>query len=102
LFDYDIQNIIEKDINITGNTFLYGTDTDVSAVLPSVNPDEFFAKKLLSIAYRQGRYWIYHSKDFTMSESLQSPSDQPWISLKHLNPNSFPNRYHIKYGFRLK
>jgi hypothetical protein len=87
---------------MVGNNFVYGTDTDVTAKLPSVSPDEIFSQKLLSIAYRQGRYWVYQSKDFTVSESLRCPSDQPWISLKHLNPISIINRYHSKYGYKLK
>jgi hypothetical protein len=61
-----------------------------------------FQNKLLSIAYKDGRYWIYHSKDFSTIESLKLPSDQPWISLKHMNPVSFGQRYHPKYGYKLK
>ncbi len=57
---------------------------------------------LLSIAYKQGRYWIYNYKDFSTKESLKQPSDQPWISLKHLNAVSHGGRYDPEYGYKLK
>ena len=102
LFDYDHRHSSQTEIDITGNVFLHGNGANVLALLPSVVPEDIFMRKLLSIAYKEGRYWIYHSKDFTSKEAIRAPSEQPWISLKHLNSVSFGSRFHPKYGYKLK
>lgn len=77
-------------------------NSKISAILPSVRPDDPNARKLLSVAYKEGRYWIYHARDFSSNESLKLPADQPWISLKHLNHASFKGRFNPKYGYKIK
>ena len=102
LFDYDLKEVFEKKMDVKGNLFIYGTYVNIHALLPSVVFDEHDSKKLFTIAYKEGQYWIYHWKDFTTEEALKFPSDQLWISLKHLNSISMKNRFHPKYGYRIK
>ena len=102
LFDYDLRGVIEKKMEIKGNLFIYGTYVNIHALLPSVVFDEHNSKKLFAVAFKEGRYWIYHCKDFTTDEALKLPSDQVWISLKHLNNTSMKNRIHPKFGYRIK
>lgn len=56
---------------------------------------------LLSIAYKNGRYWLYHSRDFTTQDALVNPAEQAWVVLKHLNKNVFKDKYSKKHGYRL-
>lgn len=103
LFDYDFKSITERNVEIKGNLFIYAESCNkIAALLPSVKSDDPESKKLLSIAYKEGRYWIYHAFDLGVYDSLRLPADQPWISLKHINNPSFKSRYHPKYGYKLK
>ncbi|CAI2384949.1 unnamed protein product [Moneuplotes crassus] len=102
LFDYYNQSFKEFSADKNGNFFLHGADSQLYCLLPSVKPDDSNSTNLLSFAYKKGRYWVYHCRDFTTRESLKQPSDQPWISLKHINPKSHSSRYDPKYGYRLK
>ncbi|CAI2384955.1 unnamed protein product [Moneuplotes crassus] len=102
LFDYENQSFQEVTIQQSGNFFIYGADSKVFPMIPSSDMDDSESSRLLSVAYKKGRYWIYHYKDFSTCESLKKPSDQPWISLKHLNPISHSARYDANYGYKLK
>lgn len=102
LFDYDLKSISESKIELLGNLFIYGNSDGVKALLPSINPTDGQSKRILSIAYKNGRYWAYHPRDFSISDSLKAPAEQPWIPLKCLNSTSFKNKYHPKFGYKLK
>lgn len=56
---------------------------------------------LLSIAYKNGRYWLYHSRDFTTQDALVNPSEQAWVVLKQMNRNIFKDKIKKKYGYKL-
>ena len=56
---------------------------------------------LLSIAYKNGRYWLFHSRDFTRMDALVNPSEQAWIVLKNMNNNVFKDKVRKKQGYKL-
>ena len=49
-----------------------------------------------------GKYWIYHSRDFEGQDKLKNPVDQAWISIREACPAMFPKRYDKYLGYRLE
>lgn len=67
------------------------------------NPDEKKSvEMLLTLAFKNGRYWLYHSRDFTYQDALVNPAEQVWIVLKNMNKNIFKDKLHKKFGYKLK
>ena len=56
---------------------------------------------VLTVAFKNGRYWLYHCREFTYMDALQNPAEQAWIVLKEMNPAIFKEKLHKSYGYRL-
>ena len=102
LFDYDNQNIDEQFLRINNTCFIANEcDTLVDGIAPK---DALLEKlKVLFIwVFKNGKYWIYHSRDFDESDRIQNPVDQAWVSIREAWPALFPNkRYNKTLGYKL-
>ncbi|CAI2386840.1 unnamed protein product [Moneuplotes crassus] len=101
LYDYDNNSLEEQFLRINNTCSIVNDyDTRVDGVAPR---DAIVEKiKTLFIAtFKNGKYWVYHSQDFTEEEKLKNPVDQVWISLRNAVPAVFPGRYNKYLGYRL-
>ncbi len=52
------------------------------------------------MAFKQGKYYVYHSRDFTDEDALKHPQEQAWIVVKSMRQEMFPHLINKK-GYRL-
>ena len=88
LFDYENKELIEKKIDINGNVFVFGDKEYLFSRAPNNEIIFNSLHKILAVAYKNGRYWVYHWKDFNTEEALQFPADQAWIPLRFANQSA--------------
>lgn len=99
---FDSDEIINSFFEIKTNCFLYTKDEKVSYISPVSDIQKSTHDLLLSIAYKNGRYWLYHSRDFSGTDALVNPSEQAWIVLRQINKNIFKDKYKKRYGYKIK
>ena len=109
LFDYDndkevfdTENIVNSYFEVKKNCFLMARNERVFEFNPDSISERDQVELLMSIAFKNGRYWIYHNRDFTNQDALINPSEQVWIVLKNMNKNIFKEKVKKKYGYRLR
>lgn len=98
---FDSDTIINSYFEIKNNWFLVSRNEKVSDFTPKSAEDKMGQDLLISIVYKNGRYWIYHSRDFSSTDALLNPSEQAWIVLKDINKNVFKDKLNKKLGYRL-
>ena len=102
LYDYDNKNLDKKFLRINNTWFIINDyDTSVDGVAPrDAIADKL--KVLFIIVFKNGKYWIYHSKDFNEEERLKNPVEQAWVSLRNITPALFSKQKYDKYlGYKL-
>ena len=60
LFDYESKILEDSWIKLMGCCMLVRDDADLKTVMPKLGCPEDY-QKLLSIVYKNGSYWIYHT-----------------------------------------
>ena len=60
LFDYESKILDDSWIKLMGCCMLVRDDADLKTVMPKLGCPENY-QKLLSIVYKNGSYWIYHT-----------------------------------------
>ena len=54
------------------------------------------------MCFKNGRYWIYHSRDFDEQDRIKCPVEQAWVSLRHPGPTVLKKKYNKKLGYKLE
>lgn len=61
LFDYESKSLKDNKMSTTGCFILVRDDCTLKTVMPKLGcPDSY--QMLLSVVYKSGAYWIYHTK----------------------------------------
>lgn len=98
---FDSDDIINSFFEIKNNCYLNSKDEKVAYIIPFNERQKTEHNLLLSVAYKNGRYWLFNSRDFSIADALANPSEQAWIVLKQMNKNIFKDKYKKKYGYKL-
>lgn len=93
LFDYDNKYVDQQFLRINNTCFIWNEDNILDGVAPITAYTEENLHKLFTIAFKNGKYWIYHNRDFDEDDKLKNPIDQTWISLRDANPGVFNKNY---------
>ena len=82
LFDYDSKGLVDNKLSANGCFLLVRDESTLKTVMPKLGcPDSY--KELLSTVYKNGAYWVYHSKSLYQAENGEldekySHFDQVW------------------------
>lgn len=76
------------------NWFLTSKDDKVAMFTPITEEDKEGQNLILTVAFKNGRYWLYQSRDFTYLDAVENPADQAWIVLKEMNPSLLKEKLH--------
>ena len=104
LFDYHSEDVYSGKALLTGNSFFFRhneTNNQYKLVLPTVETAEDYTK-ILCIAYKKGRYWLYHGRDLQIQEVLKNPSDQIWMPIRSATKHNSDKRHDSYFGYKLK
>lgn len=89
LFDYDNKYVDEQILKISNTCFVWNEDNILDAVAPNAACYDDSLNKLFSWVFKNGKYWIYHNRDFDDDDRIKNPVDQTWISLREVCPPLF-------------
>lgn len=81
MFDYECKGLVESKMTATGCFMLVRDENALKTVLPKLGCPVTY-QKLLSVVYKNGAYWAYHTKslykpDGEMDEKFDH-FDQAW------------------------
>lgn len=102
LFDYDNKYVDEQILRITNTCFVCNDDNILDGVAPETALQDTNLNKLFTCVFKNGKYWIYHSRDFDEDDMIKNPVDQTWISLREVSPTLFKKQYSKRLGYKLK
>ncbi|CAI2381940.1 unnamed protein product [Moneuplotes crassus] len=94
----------EIPIICTGNCFLYrntSREIEYQVTIPDEVVEEKYTK-ILSIAYKKGRYWLYHGKDLAVEDVLKTPSEQLWMPVSTATSVNNKEKYSKYFGYKIK
>lgn len=93
LFDYDNRYVDEQFLRITNTCFVCNDDNILDGIAPINAFSDSALQKLFTIVFKNGKYWIYHCRDFDEDDCIKNPIDQTWISLRQACPAMFNKKY---------
>lgn len=62
LFDYDSKVLKESKLQMMGSAQIVRDGLSLKTVIPNLDDQYKDFQKLLSLVYRNGRYWVYHQR----------------------------------------
>lgn len=101
LFDYGEEKEIHDSYTCTNsyfqikdNWFFTSKDDKVAMFTPISEEDKEGHSLILTVAFKNGRYWFYQCREFTYQDALENPAEQAWIVLKEMNPAIMKEKMH--------
>ena len=72
LFDYECKTLDHREHKVTGCTIIArNEENQLKSMMPALDLKLPGYSKMISVVYREGKYWIYHSGSLYKDDSRQ-------------------------------
>lgn len=73
MFDYESKSLESDSIQVSGSTLVVRDANSLKTTLPKLDTPESY-QKLLSVVYKNGKYWVYNVQSLYTPEGDNSES----------------------------